>query len=260
MLQPRSRNSTASQSRSSPWTGYSLWTPKSSDVLTIPAPKECCHIRLTCTRAVSGCSGMTSQRASPRRLAGAPSGIGRQERRGRERDLLPGLRYSPRVEDRRVPGLGVAHDHDARELIAAIVVELFPDGIELRQGGQLRGERRADLVVEVLAQSRVELLLLVVVAVVLGLAQERKPARPAGPSRRRACRRRRSPAASPRRPTRPRAFPRPRPAFIFASSSAIRALFSSVGSSTNGAATRIRAEKRWGVPLSGTRLKASSRL
>jgi hypothetical protein len=57
-------------------------------------------------------------------------------------------------------------------LISAIIVELFPDGIKLRQGRQPRGERRADLVVEVLAQARVELLLLVVVAVVLGLVQQ----------------------------------------------------------------------------------------
>ena len=55
-------------------------------------------------------------------------------------------------------------------------------------------------------------------------------------------------------------FPSASACFSFASSSAIRALFSSVGSSTNGAATRIRDEKNWGVPLSGTRLKASSRL
>ena len=41
--------------------------------------------------------------------------------------------------------------------------------------------------------------------------------------------------------------------------STIRALFSSVGSSMNGAATRMRDEKNCGMPLSGTRLKASSK-
>ena len=39
-----------------------------------------------------------------------------------------------------------------------------------------------------------------------------------------------------------------------------RALFSSVGSSMNGAATRMRADCRCGVPLSGRRLNASTRL
>ena len=56
--------------------GYSLCTPMSSVVFTSPVPKNCCHIRFICTRAVSGCSGRKSQRAKPSRFAGASFGSG----------------------------------------------------------------------------------------------------------------------------------------------------------------------------------------
>ena len=46
--------------------------PKSSLVSTRPWPKNSCHIRLTATRAVSGFSGPTSQRASVKRLGVLP--------------------------------------------------------------------------------------------------------------------------------------------------------------------------------------------
>ena len=57
MLQPRSANSTASQSSSSGWVGGSPWRPKSFGVRTIPSPKCPCQMRFTITRASSGLSG-----------------------------------------------------------------------------------------------------------------------------------------------------------------------------------------------------------
>ena len=42
----------------------------------MPKPKKCCHWRLTCTRAVSGCSGRNSHCARPRRFFGASFGNG----------------------------------------------------------------------------------------------------------------------------------------------------------------------------------------
>ena len=46
---------------------------KSSTVLTRPVPKSICQKRLTVTRAVSGFSALTSQRANPSRLLGQSS-------------------------------------------------------------------------------------------------------------------------------------------------------------------------------------------
>ena len=88
-LQPRSRNSTASQSRRSMCSGYSLCTPMSSVVFTIPVPKNCCHIRFTCTRAVSGCSGRNSHRARPSRLCGTPAGSGGRKAGGEKSSFSP---------------------------------------------------------------------------------------------------------------------------------------------------------------------------
>ncbi len=67
MLQPRSTNSVASQSSSSGCDGLSPCVPKSSDVRTMPRPKNSCQMRFTATRAVSGFSRETSQRASASR-------------------------------------------------------------------------------------------------------------------------------------------------------------------------------------------------
>src|SRR5690606_13796529 len=54
MSQPFSAKSTASQSNSFGWEGRAPCIPKSSEVLTIPLPKNSCHILFTNTRAVSG--------------------------------------------------------------------------------------------------------------------------------------------------------------------------------------------------------------
>ena len=62
--------SAASQSRRSGWVGNSPWKPKSSMVRTKPRPKNACHWRLTMTRAVSGLSVETSQRANSSRSRG----------------------------------------------------------------------------------------------------------------------------------------------------------------------------------------------
>ena len=56
MLQPRSMNSSASQSSSSGCDGRSPILPKLLGVRTMPSPKWCCQRRLTITRAVSGLS------------------------------------------------------------------------------------------------------------------------------------------------------------------------------------------------------------
>ena len=62
-------NSEASQSSNSGWLGHSPCEPKSFSTLERPVPKNCCHIRLAKTLAVSGFSGDTSQLAKSRRLA-----------------------------------------------------------------------------------------------------------------------------------------------------------------------------------------------
>ena len=69
-------NSMASQSSSSGCVGLSPWLPKSSLVCTSPRPNKASQKRFTVTRAVSGFSSLTSQRARPRRFAGASSGSG----------------------------------------------------------------------------------------------------------------------------------------------------------------------------------------
>ena len=141
---------------------------------------------------------MTSHWASPRRLAGRPRASAAGTPGSRTRPS-PRLEVLAAGEDRRLPGLGVAHDHDARELIAAVVVELFPDAVEPRRGRAASRRasggpcRRSACAVPLRASSSRR-----------RCARPRAcagwpPARPAGPSRRRACRRRRSPAASPRR-------------------------------------------------------------
>ena len=62
--------------------------PKSSLVSTRPRPNNCSHARLTATRAVSGFSSSTSQRASPRRFGIWSSPSGRQELGHAGKDLL----------------------------------------------------------------------------------------------------------------------------------------------------------------------------
>ncbi len=75
-LHPPDTNSVASQSSSSGCIGRSPCDPKSSLVSTMPWPKICSQYRFTVTRAVSGFSSLTSQRARPRRFVGAFSGSG----------------------------------------------------------------------------------------------------------------------------------------------------------------------------------------
>src|SRR5437879_8483268 len=75
-LQPRSMNSTASQSSSSGCEGVSLCDPRSSLVLTRPVPKYVCQTRLTNERAVVGDLRSTSHWAKSSRVAGAPAGSG----------------------------------------------------------------------------------------------------------------------------------------------------------------------------------------
>ena len=70
--QPLSRNSTASQSSSSGWTGHSPWAPRSSTRLLMPVPKSCFQSRFTNTRAVSGFSGEVSHLARSSRVSRLP--------------------------------------------------------------------------------------------------------------------------------------------------------------------------------------------
>ena len=62
--------------------------PKSSLVSTMPRPKNCSHARLTATRAVSGFSSSTSQRARPRRFGIWSSRQRMESRRHAGVDLL----------------------------------------------------------------------------------------------------------------------------------------------------------------------------
>src|SRR5947207_15958619 len=62
-------NSQASQSSNSGWLGGVPCVPKSFSVSTRPRPKYCCQTRLTATRARSGFSGETSQRARSNRVS-----------------------------------------------------------------------------------------------------------------------------------------------------------------------------------------------
>ena len=71
-------NLRASQSSSSGCEGSWPWLPKSSGVATIPRPKIDCHQRLIVTRAVKGCFGSVTQRASPSRLRGQSRENGRR--------------------------------------------------------------------------------------------------------------------------------------------------------------------------------------
>ena len=81
-------NSTASQSSRAGCVGHSPCAPKSAGVPTMPVPKNIFQNRFTATLAVSGFERMVIQRASPRRSAGAPSGMG-----GRAA-MVPGLTFS----------------------------------------------------------------------------------------------------------------------------------------------------------------------
>ena len=80
---PLSRNSEASQSSSSGCVGFSPCVPKSSDVRTMPRPKNSCHMRFTATRAVSGFSGPVSQCANDSRSFGR--GLRQHSRHARAR-------------------------------------------------------------------------------------------------------------------------------------------------------------------------------
>ena len=75
-------------------------TPNSPAVETSPCPKTWAQKRLTLTRAVSGCSGRVSHRASPRRLAGAPLGRGGRIAGTAAPTLSPSWSYWPRMRIR----------------------------------------------------------------------------------------------------------------------------------------------------------------
>ena len=68
-FQPLSINSTASQSSNSGCDGKAPCVPRSSQVRTRPWPKRSFHSRLTSTRATSGFSRETIQRARSSRVA-----------------------------------------------------------------------------------------------------------------------------------------------------------------------------------------------
>ena len=67
MRRPPASNSEASQSSNSGCVGGSAKKPKLLGVLIIACPKWCCHIRLTSTRDVKGCSGLAIHSTSWRR-------------------------------------------------------------------------------------------------------------------------------------------------------------------------------------------------
>ena len=92
-----SMNSTASQSSNSGWLGVSAWTPKSSDVPTIPVPKYACQTRFTKTRAVVGDFRSASQRAKVRRELSAPFGSGLRKDGTPPVTVLLGFSQSPRL-------------------------------------------------------------------------------------------------------------------------------------------------------------------
>src|SRR4051812_35926130 len=87
----------ASQSSNSGWLGGSPCTPQSSSVLTRPTPKNWYHKRFTATRLVSGCAGSVSHIARPRRLGGAPLGIGGSAAGTLGETGSPGALYWPRL-------------------------------------------------------------------------------------------------------------------------------------------------------------------
>ncbi len=96
-LQRWAGNSVASQLRSSRCVGYSLWTPRSSEVRTSPVPKKCCHMRFVWTRAVSGWLPETSHCAKPSRFRGASGGSGGRKAGVLNSTFSPGVVYSPRL-------------------------------------------------------------------------------------------------------------------------------------------------------------------
>ena len=102
-LQPRSMNSTASQSSSSGCDGGSLCVPRSSLVPTRPVPKYACHMRLTNERAVVGELRSTSQRANVKPRRGR---IRRQADAGTP--ARPGRPLSPASGNRRGSGCASA--------------------------------------------------------------------------------------------------------------------------------------------------------
>ncbi len=79
--QPLSRNSTASQSSNSGCVGHSPCAPRSSTVALSPVPKHCFHRRFMKTRAVSGLSGETIQRARSSRVSRWPGSTAVGERK-----------------------------------------------------------------------------------------------------------------------------------------------------------------------------------
>ena len=87
--QPLSTNSTASQSSSSGWVGQAPCEPKSSSVVTSPWPKASFQSRLTNTRAVSGFSRATSQRARSSRVARRSVDVQRRQRAPARRAARP---------------------------------------------------------------------------------------------------------------------------------------------------------------------------
>ena len=88
-LQPRSMNSTASQSSSSGCDGGSLCMPEVFARRDQAVPKYACQTRLTSDRAVVGELRSTSQRANVSRVVGAPGGSGCRKAARRRRPPCP---------------------------------------------------------------------------------------------------------------------------------------------------------------------------
>ena len=101
-------NSVASQSSSSGWLGNSARTPKSSDVCTMPVPKNFSQRRLTATRAVSGLVGLAIQSARPSRLLGTPGGSAPNAVGMCAVTTSPGWSYWPRRRMWATRGVGIS--------------------------------------------------------------------------------------------------------------------------------------------------------
>ena len=93
-----SMNSTASQSNSSGWLGFSPCVPNSSEVLTRPVPKYCCQMRFANARAVVGDFLSVTHLANVMRSAFALSGSGWRKAGTPATTSSPGFRKLPRFK------------------------------------------------------------------------------------------------------------------------------------------------------------------
>ena len=68
---------------------------------------------------------MTSQRARPESILRRVGGEWRQERRRGEGDFFRRVQVLAACENARLPWFGIAHDHDARQLVAFVFGDLL---------------------------------------------------------------------------------------------------------------------------------------